>query len=164
MVRPRWVSIAAVVCTVVMAGAVGEGRSAAGEGGGLVERHLELARAAEAAGDGVFGVPAFVVDGELIWGQDRLHLLADRLGAERPTHSTATPVGRGGRVRFFHDFASPFSYLGATQVERIAQASGAVVDWSPILLGALFRDIGTADVPLFEMSEPKRRYQGKDLD
>lgn len=119
---------------------------------------------AEAAGHGVFGVPAFVVDGELIWGQDRLHLLADRLGAGRPERSTATPVGGGGRVRFFHDFASPFSYLASTQVERVAQASGACVDWTPILLGALFRELGTPDVPLFEMSAPKRRYLGKDLD
>ncbi len=118
----------------------------------------------EAADAGVFGVPAFVVDGELIWGQDRLHLLADRLGATRPTGSTATPVSSGGVVRFFHDFGSPYSYLASTQVERVARASGAVVDWRPMLLGALFRDIGTGDVPLFAMSPPKRRYMAKDLD
>ena len=119
---------------------------------------------AQATEAGVFGVPAFVVDGELLWGADRMHLLADRLGAPRPLESTATPIGAGGVVTCFHDFASPFSYLGTTQVERVAHASGAVVDWKPILLGALFRDIGTPDVPLFQMSAAKRRYLGKDLD
>ncbi len=119
---------------------------------------------AEASEAGVFGVPSFVVDGELIWGQDRMHLLYQRLGAERPPVSTATPANTGGRVTMFHDFGSPFSYLGSTQIERVAHASGALVDWRPMLLGALFRDIGTADVPLFEMSPRKRRYLAKDLD
>ncbi len=72
MVRPRWVSIAAVVCTVVMAGAVGEGRSAAGEGGGLVERHLELARAAEAAGDGALARAHY----ERVLERDSSHLVS----------------------------------------------------------------------------------------
>ena len=67
------------------------------------------------------------------------------------------------RLRFFHDFSSPFSYLAATQIEDVAARHGLEVDWCPILLGALFREIGTPDVPLFEMNEAKRRYMGKDL-
>ena len=67
------------------------------------------------------------------------------------------------RVTFFHDFASPFSYLASTQIERVAQETGAEVDWRPILLGGLFKKIGTADVPLIAMSEPRRHYQMRDL-
>jgi 2-hydroxychromene-2-carboxylate isomerase len=66
-------------------------------------------------------------------------------------------------VRFFHDFSSPFSYLAATQIERIVTAHGARLEWSPILLGGLFRQIGTPDVPLFAMSQAKQAYVGRDL-
>ena len=38
----------------------------------------------EAVGLGVFGVPTFVVDGELFWGHDRLEHLAERLGGTAP--------------------------------------------------------------------------------
>ena len=50
---------------------------AEGEGGAL---HDRLRAEAEAAG--VFGVPMFVIDGELFWGGDRLPLIRERL-AER---------------------------------------------------------------------------------
>jgi 2-hydroxychromene-2-carboxylate isomerase len=66
-------------------------------------------------------------------------------------------------LTFYYDFSSPFSYLAATQIERIAAEAGARVRWRPILLGALFRQIGTPDVPLFEMSPPKRTYFSRDL-
>src|SRR4051795_12294553 len=40
------------------------------------------------AGD-VFGSPAYVLDGEVFWGQDRLDLLADALRRGRPSFSAA---------------------------------------------------------------------------
>ncbi len=122
---------------------------------------------AEAAARGAFGVPSFWVhdgvdaDGALIWGQDRLDTLERALGGAPPPYA---PKGRSGaRVRFFHDFASPFSYLAATQIERVAAEHGATVEWRPILLGGLFRSIGTPDVPLFVMNAAKRAYVGRDL-
>jgi 2-hydroxychromene-2-carboxylate isomerase len=66
-------------------------------------------------------------------------------------------------VTFYYDFSSPFAYLGATQIERIASAGGSNVRWRPILLGALFRRIGTPDVPLNVLSAPKRAYVMRDL-
>ncbi len=39
----------------------------------------------EAVSAGVFGVPAFVVQGELIWGQDRLHFVEKLLKGWQPT-------------------------------------------------------------------------------
>jgi 2-hydroxychromene-2-carboxylate isomerase len=48
----------------------------AGEGPGEVVR---ISRAAEA--QGVFGVPTFVVDGELFWGREHLPDIRERLGA-----------------------------------------------------------------------------------
>lgn len=117
---------------------------------------------AEAAGRGVFGVPAFFVDGRLFWGQDRLDFVERALGG---TPEPYAPRGDGGaRVRFFHDFSSPFSYLAASQIERLAAEHGATLEWAPILLGGLFRAIGTPDVPLFAMNAAKRRHVARDLE
>jgi 2-hydroxychromene-2-carboxylate isomerase len=129
---------------------------------------------AEAAELGVFGVPTMQVvhpdgsSGSLHWGADRLHFVASELAGRRiaQTHpvspeATVTPPRR---LDFFHDFASPYSYLGATQVEALATASGASIHWRPILLGALFREIGTPIVPLFAMAEAKRRWYAAELD
>jgi 2-hydroxychromene-2-carboxylate isomerase len=66
-------------------------------------------------------------------------------------------------VVFYFDYASPYSYLGATQIERVAREAGATLTFRPILLGGLFKAIGTPMVPLFEMTETRRRYQGRDL-
>lgn len=66
-------------------------------------------------------------------------------------------------VQFFFDFSSPFAYLASTQVRRIAAGAGAAVVLRPFLLGGLFKQIGTPDVPLFAMPEAKRRYMVTDL-
>jgi len=111
---------------------------------------------ADAAEVGAFGVPSFVFEGRLWWGQDRLPLVERALGgALRPSFTSLT---------FFHDFASPFSYLAATQIERIARVAGVELSLAPILLGALFREIGTPDVPLLEMSAAKQAYVRRDLE
>ena len=64
---------------------------------------------------------------------------------------------------FWYDFSSPFAYLAATQVEALAARSGARVVWRPFLLGALFRAIGTADVPLLTFSESKQSFVREDM-
>lgn len=61
-------------------------------------------------------------------------------------------------LSFFFDFSSPFAYLGATQVEAVAAKTGAIVRYRPFLLGGLFREIGTPNVPLFAVPESKRRH------
>ena len=53
--------------------------------------------------------------------------------------------------------------LGSTQIERIATEHGAALESCPILLGALFKEIGTADIPLFQMSPPRTRWFLKDM-
>lgn len=126
----------------------------------------ELRRAtAEAAAAGAFGVPSFGMGTRLWWGQDRLPLVERALGGEPPppwVPTKAAPV-EPTRLSLFHDFASPFSYLAATQIERIAGARGLEVEWVPILLGALFRELGTANVPLLEMNPAKQAYVRRDL-
>jgi 2-hydroxychromene-2-carboxylate isomerase len=66
-------------------------------------------------------------------------------------------------VDFWYDFSSPYAYLGSTQIERVAAKHSARVNWRPFLLGALFKQIGTPDVPMLAVSEAKRRYLAQDM-
>ena len=118
---------------------------------------------AEASRRGLFGVPGFGVGERFYWGQDRMHLVERALTGVAPPYAVPTPAAPGMRVWVFHDFSSPFSYLAATQVERLLGVTGAEIVWRPILLGALFREIGTPDVPLLAMNELRRRYFARDV-
>jgi 2-hydroxychromene-2-carboxylate isomerase len=66
-------------------------------------------------------------------------------------------------VDAYFDYSSPFAYLGATQIERVAQEAGGAVRWKPFLLGALFKAVGTPLVPLHAMPAAKRRHQELEL-
>lgn len=120
-------------------------------------------RTDEAIARGIFGVPTWIVDGEhLYWGQDRIPFVEGvRPAADcRPTLSEPAPERT---IEVYWDFSSPFAYLGASQVEAIAARTGARVVWRPILLGGLFRSIGTPDVPMATFSEAKQRHTLADL-
>ncbi len=125
-------------------------------------------RTDEAISLGIFGAPGWVSRPRLIWGQDRMAWVEAMLAGwdlESPANRPFTWPERaraGARVDVYVDVASPFAYLGLTQVPALA-AMGAEVRLVPILLGALFRDIGQADVPLFAMPPAKARYIGLDM-
>ncbi|MEM6994573.1 MAG: 2-hydroxychromene-2-carboxylate isomerase [Myxococcota bacterium] len=126
-----------------------------------------------AATRGVFGVPTFVTGGRTWWGADRIELMVAALGGEGAVDRD--PGGRdpGGqmpsarrsalRIECFHDFASPFSYLAVAALEAVTQRYGVSVQWRPTLVGALFKAIGTADVPLLTMPKAKQAYVRQDL-
>jgi len=48
------------------------------------------------------------------------------------------------RVTFYYDYASPASYLAWTQLPSICERHGASIDYRPILLGGIFKTVGTA--------------------
>lgn len=103
---------------------------------------------------GIFGAPSFRVTGprgsELFYGRDRLAFVARAL----------TPPQT---VEVWFDFSSPFAYLASTQLRAFAGRTGATLELKPLLLGALFKSIGTANVPMLEMSAPKRDYMALEL-
>lgn len=66
-------------------------------------------------------------------------------------------------VEFYFDFSSPYAYLGSTQIEALAARKGARVVYRPFLLGALFKAIGTPNVPLLAMPEAKQRLVRRDI-
>ena len=106
--------------------------------------------------DAIFDVPSFVIDGgPPIYGVDRWPLVSRRLAPA----CAFVPSLRAGAVEVFHDVASPYSYLGVTALI----ASGADITFTPILLGALFRALGTPDVPVAAMSHARREWVGRDL-
>ncbi len=131
-------------------------------------------RTDDAIARGLFGVPAAIVHtarGEMLfWGQDRLEQVEAVLGGWHPADGAPArppPRGeaRGGAViEFWFDYASPWTYLASTRVEEVAARSGAELVWRPMLLGAVFKQIGQANVPLFAMPEAKRRWVAADLD
>ena len=154
---------------------VGEALGEAGLDGPALLRRAEepsikealRARTDEAVARGVFGAPTLfvTVDGktETFWGQDRLLFVEKMLGGEAPPPKPDQPVVEGREVSFFFDYSSPFAYLASTRIEAVARRAGAAVRWRPFLLGGLFKTIGTPDVPLLAMPEPKRVLSGVDM-
>lgn len=80
----------------------------------------------------------------------------------------ATPSKQGGSayLTFYFDYSSPWSYLGCEQLESTilsVEPISVTVEWTPILLGALFKNIGTPMVPLQAMAVAKQQYYAWEL-
>ena len=114
-------------------------------------------RTDEAVARGIFGVPATFVGDELYWGQDRLDMVEAALGGHP---EVVRPTGALAQVDLWFDYSSPFAYLALAQAEAVF---GPAARWRPLLLGGLFRSVGTPDVPLFTQSPEKRRHTMLDL-
>lgn len=67
----------------------------------------------------------------------------------------------GSTVEFYFDITSPYSYLAATQMGGLAERTGTDVQWKPVLLGGVFKAIGSGPPASIE---PKARYMLTDLD
>jgi 2-hydroxychromene-2-carboxylate isomerase len=52
-------------------------------------------------------------------------------------------------IEFWFDFSSPYGYLAAQKIDALAAKYGRGVDWRPLLLGPVFKSVGTA--PLLEI-------------
>ena len=46
-------------------------------------------------------------------------------------------------IDFYFDFSSPYAYFASTRIEALAARHGRAVRWHPILLGVVFRSVGT---------------------
>lgn len=64
-------------------------------------------------------------------------------------------------IDFYFDFSSPYGFLAAQKIEALAARFGRGVDWHPILLGAVFKQTGTA--PLTEIPL-KGEYSRRDFE
>ena len=64
-------------------------------------------------------------------------------------------------LAFYFDFGSPAAYLAYTQLPQLAQETGAVIDWRPMLLGGVFVATGNSS-PVSVVA--KGKYIFKDFD
>jgi 2-hydroxychromene-2-carboxylate isomerase len=69
----------------------------------------------------------------------------------------------GKRLDFWFDYSCPFAYLGSTQVRALVAKMGAELTYRPMLLGGVFRAVGTAQ-RLFETLVPaKAHHNARDM-
>jgi 2-hydroxychromene-2-carboxylate isomerase len=106
----------------------------------------------------VFGVPTIALNNRLYFGGDRLLLIEKDLGLTLP--KSVWPVG--SQLDFYFDFSSPYSYLGFAEVKQ-ALAAGVKINFIPILLGALFKEICIADIPMLQAHPNKTAYFLQDM-
>ncbi|WP_404417721.1 2-hydroxychromene-2-carboxylate isomerase [Marinospirillum sp.] len=59
------------------------------------------------------------------------------------------------QVDFYYDIVSPYSYMAAIQMAELEAETGVQVNWLPIFLGGLFKQVGN-NAPL--SLEAKKRY------
>lgn len=69
----------------------------------------------------------------------------------------------GKPIEFWYEFASPYSYLAAFQIEQAAAAAHLAVIWRPFLLGPIFAQQGWTDSP-FNLYPVKGAYMLRDIE
>lgn len=68
-----------------------------------------------------------------------------------PERIAPTPSHGSSHLSFFFDYASPWSFLAMERMKDLlcsVQPVNVKIEWIPILLGALFKEIGTPMVAL----------------
>lgn len=67
-------------------------------------------------------------------------------------------------IEFWYEFASPYSYMAAERIGRMAEAVGVAVQWCPFVIGPiLMRRPGHAS-PLQEAPPAQKRYRQRDVE
>lgn len=107
----------------------------------------------------VFGVPTIALNHRLYFGADRLVLLENELGIKLP--DKAWPKHKDP-FDFYFDFSSPYSYLAWKEIKK-AQMASVQVHCKPVLLGAIFKEIGMANIPMLNAHPNKTAYYVQDM-
>ena len=69
----------------------------------------------------------------------------------------------GGRLEFWYEFSSTYSYIAAMRIEALAEAAGVAIDWKPFLLGPIFQSQGWNTSP-FNLYPAKGRYMVREME
>ena len=51
-------------------------------------------------------------------------------------------------IEFWFDFSSPYGYIASELIDGVAARCGRAVNWRPILLGPIFKAVGTAPLTM----------------
>ncbi|KWT71536.1 2-hydroxychromene-2-carboxylate isomerase [Hyphomicrobium sulfonivorans] len=68
-----------------------------------------------------------------------------------------------GKIAFWYEFASTYSYLTAMRIDEAAQRADVEVEWKPFLLGPIFKAQGWTSSP-FNLFPAKGRYMVRDIE
>jgi 2-hydroxychromene-2-carboxylate isomerase len=66
-------------------------------------------------------------------------------------------------VHFWFDYSCPYAYLASTQVRALADRTGADLVYEPMLLGGVFRAVGTSQRLFAELSPSKAKHNALDM-
>lgn len=64
------------------------------------------------------------------------------------------PSASPAPIDFYFDFSSPYGYLAAERIDGLAARYGRAVAWHPVLLGVVFKAVGTAPLPTIPVKGP----------
>jgi 2-hydroxychromene-2-carboxylate isomerase len=106
----------------------------------------------------VFGVPTLMLNKRLYFGSDRLELISKELSLASPQLKWTA----GQELDFYFDFTSPYSYLAHAEIQK-AELLGVNIKYKPVLLGALFKELGQQGVPMFAAHAHKAAYILQDM-
>ena len=65
------------------------------------------------------------------------------------------------QIDFYFDVVSPYTYVASKLIEEVAQRCNAELRWKPILLGGIFKAVGTQSAP--GLTPVKKPYLLNDL-
>jgi 2-hydroxychromene-2-carboxylate isomerase len=66
-------------------------------------------------------------------------------------------------LHFWFDYSCPYAYLASTQVAALAQRTRATLVYEPMLLGGVFRAVGTSQRLFAELSPAKAKHNALDM-
>jgi 2-hydroxychromene-2-carboxylate isomerase len=66
-------------------------------------------------------------------------------------------------LHFWFDYSCPYAYLASTQVAALAARTGARLVYEPMLLGGVFRAVGTPQKLFAELSPQKAQHNALDM-
>tara|TARA_Y100001970_G_scaffold283412_1_gene398528 strand:+ start:909 stop:1484 length:576 start_codon:yes stop_codon:yes gene_type:complete len=66
------------------------------------------------------------------------------------------------KIEFYFDVVSPYSYFASKLICEVVKKNNAILNWKPILLGGIFKAIGSPIAP--GLAPEKKPYLIKDLE
>jgi 2-hydroxychromene-2-carboxylate isomerase len=67
-------------------------------------------------------------------------------------------------LEFWYEFASPYSYIAAERIERLAVAAGIAVQWRPFVIGPILRRRPHNPSPTQDAPPAQKQYRQRDVE
>lgn len=67
-------------------------------------------------------------------------------------------------IEFWYEFASPYSWIAAERIERLAGGAGIAVRWRPFVIGPILRARPHNPSPTQDASPAQKKYRRRDVE